>query len=47
MPYKVTVHRFTNDLLQPWVLGYRRPTFWNEWWHRVDIDLARAPGLKP
>ena len=47
MPYKVTVHRFTNDLLQPWVLGYRRPTFWNEWWHRVDIDLARAPGQKP
>ncbi len=38
MPYKVTVHRFSNDLVQPWLVGYRRPLFWNEWWHVVDID---------
>ena len=43
MPYKITVHRFNNDLVQPWVQGYRRPVFWNEWWQHVDIDLARAP----
>ena len=23
----------------PWVVGYRRPVFWQEWWHMVDIDL--------
>ena len=38
MPYKVTVHRFSNDLVQPWLVGYRRPLFWSEWWHVVDID---------
>jgi ABC-type transport system substrate-binding protein len=45
MPYKTTVHRFTNDLVQPWVQGYRRPLFWNDWWHMVDIDAARAPAV--
>ena len=24
MPYKITVHRFNNDLVQPWMAGYRR-----------------------
>ena len=46
MPYKITVHRFNNDLVQPWVIGYRRPVFWNEWWQHVDIDVARAPAVK-
>ena len=27
----------------PWVMGYRRPLFWQEWWHMVDIDLAKRP----
>ena len=39
MPYKVHVHRIGNDLLHPWVVGYRRPLFVLEWWHLVDIDL--------
>ena len=43
MPYKITVHRFNNDLTQPWLAGYRRPLFWQEWWHMVDID----PSLRP
>lgn len=38
MPYKITVHRFTNELTQPWVQGYRRPVFWQDWWHMVDVD---------
>jgi len=46
MPYKVWVHRFTNDLVQPWLLGYRRPLFWQEWWHMVDIDSANRPPTK-
>ena len=46
MPYKTTVHRFSNDLVQPWLLGYRRPLFWNDWWHMVDIDFAQRPATK-
>lgn len=41
MPYRFHVHRFANDLVQPWLLGYRRPVFWTDWWHLVDIDDAK------
>ena len=37
MPYKVNSHRVSNDLVHPWLIGYRRPLFWNDWWHLVDI----------
>jgi ABC-type transport system substrate-binding protein len=37
-PYKFHVHRILSDLAQPWLIGYRRPPFWQEWWHCVDID---------
>ncbi len=40
MPYKVLVHRIANELLHPWVSGYRRAPFWNDWWHMVDVDPA-------
>ncbi|EHR73779.1 ABC-type dipeptide transport system, periplasmic component [Burkholderiales bacterium JOSHI_001] len=40
MPYKSHVHRISTDLAHPWVIGFRRPQFWNEWWHMVDVDLA-------
>jgi ABC-type transport system substrate-binding protein len=43
MPYKYTTHRTEADMLQPWVAGYRRPLFWQEWWHLVDIDPTRQP----
>ncbi len=42
-PYKQHVHRIYTDLLHPWVEGYRRPLFWNRWWHMVDIDPAKRP----
>ncbi|MES2958833.1 MAG: ABC transporter substrate-binding protein [Pseudomonadota bacterium] len=42
-PYKSTVHRISTDMLYPWVLGYRRPLFWQEWWHMVDIDTRLKP----
>jgi hypothetical protein len=32
-----------NDLAHPWVTGFRRPLFWGDWWHMVDIDPARRP----
>ncbi|MBL8320196.1 MAG: bicyclomycin resistance protein [Burkholderiaceae bacterium] len=41
MPYKHTAHRMEADMLHPWVGGYRRPLFWLEWWHMVDIDHGK------
>ena len=47
MPWKYTVHRMDPDMWHPWVIGFRRPLFWNEWWHLVDIDLGlRAAAVK-
>jgi ABC-type transport system substrate-binding protein len=43
MPYKQHVHRIYTDLAQPWVVGYRRPLFWQEWWQYVDIDNSKRP----
>jgi ABC-type transport system substrate-binding protein len=43
MPYKNNVHRISTDLWHPWVDGVRRPTFGNEWYHMVDIDLSKKP----
>ncbi len=40
MPYKPTVHRISTDMWYPWLIGYRRPVFWNEWWHVVDVDTT-------
>ena len=42
-PYKNTVHRISTDMLHPWVIGFRRPLFWQEWWHMVDIDMSKKP----
>jgi len=41
MPYKMHVHRFSNDLAQPWLIGFRRGVVWNEWWQFVDIDASK------
>jgi ABC-type transport system substrate-binding protein len=43
MPYKVRLNRVSIDMAQPWVVGYRRPLFWQEWWHMVDIDNSKRP----
>jgi ABC-type transport system substrate-binding protein len=43
MPYRNLVHRISTDMWHPWVIGYRRPVFWQEWWHMVDIDPAKKP----
>jgi peptide/nickel transport system substrate-binding protein len=39
MPYKMRLNRILTDMSYPWLVGYRRPVFWQEWWHYVDIDL--------
>ena len=38
MPYKFSVHPIANDIVHPQLIGYRRPLFWLDWYHRVDID---------
>jgi ABC-type transport system substrate-binding protein len=43
MPYKFNVHRISTDMWHPWVIGFRRPLFWNDWYHMVDIDLSKKP----
>jgi ABC-type transport system substrate-binding protein len=37
-PYKTLLHRVVTDLAQPGLIGYRRPLFWQDWWHLVDIE---------
>ena len=39
-PYKLHVHRIVADMMWPVMVGYRRPVYWNEWWHMVDVDPA-------
>ena len=43
MPYKHTAHRMEADMMHAWVDGYRRPLFWLDWWHMVDIDGSKRP----
>ena len=43
MPYKSNVHRISTDMWHPWVIGVKRSVFWQDWWHMVDIDMARKP----
>ncbi len=37
MPYKLHCHRFVADMMWPSVVGYRRPVFWLNWYHMVDV----------
>jgi ABC-type transport system substrate-binding protein len=47
MPYKTHAHRIFTDLTHPWVIGFRRPLFWSDWWQTVDIDNElRAKALR-
>jgi ABC-type transport system substrate-binding protein len=43
MPYKWRINRVLTDMSYPWLVGYRRPVFWLEWWHYVDIDDSQRP----
>jgi ABC-type transport system substrate-binding protein len=38
MPYMMHLHRIQSDLVQPWVLGYRRHPFTSRQWCWLDID---------
>jgi len=43
MPYKINVHRLLTDIEQPWMSGYRRPLFWQDFWQFIDIDPSQQP----
>jgi ABC-type transport system substrate-binding protein len=40
IPYKTLVHRVVTDLAHAPMTGYRRPLFWQDWWHMVDVEPA-------
>jgi hypothetical protein len=43
MPYMMHTHRVQADLVQPWVVGFRRHPFTNRQWCWLDIDDAQRP----
>jgi ABC-type transport system substrate-binding protein len=43
MPYKYTLNRISTDMAHPWLIGYRHPVFWTDWWQYVDIDESLRP----
>lgn len=47
MPYRNLLHRISTDMWHPWVIGFRRPVFWQEWYHMVDIDLKLKQEKQP
>jgi ABC-type transport system substrate-binding protein len=47
MPWRLGVHRFYNDLYQPWVLGYVRHPVMRGWWKYIGIDEQAAAKGRP
>lgn len=48
MPYKAHNHRIATDLAQPWLIGYKRPLFWQDFWQYLDIDTdVQRQRMKP
>lgn len=43
MPYKFSTHRIRTDVMQPWLLGYRRHPTSRGFWRYVDIDTSKLP----
>ena len=43
MPIKFNTHRIRTDVMQPWLIGYRRHPTSRAFWRYVDIDLAKLP----
>ncbi len=43
MPYKFSTHRIRTDLIQPWLVGYRRHPTSRAFWRYVDIDTSKLP----
>ena len=43
MPYKFATHRLRTDMMQPWLLGYRKHPMSRGFWKYVDIDTSKLP----
>jgi ABC-type transport system substrate-binding protein len=43
MPYKIHGHRFVNDVMHPWLIGYRRHPFARDFFKHIDVDMAVRP----
>jgi hypothetical protein len=45
MPYKLRTHLVQTALVQPWLVGYRRPLFWHNWfeWSTSTAEPAMNP----
>ena len=44
MPYKVHGHRFVNDVMHPWLVGYRRHPYARDFFKYVDVDPSVPRG---
>jgi ABC-type transport system substrate-binding protein len=42
-PYKVFLFQYEDLVAHPWLQGYRRPLFGQQWWHMVDVDMRSRP----
>jgi len=40
VPYKLSTHSIVTDLMQPWVIGFRRNPFMREFYKFLDVDPA-------
>ena len=43
MPVKFAAHRVRTDMMQPWLLGYRKHPMSRGFWKYVDIDTSKLP----
>jgi len=41
-PWRLTISRYRNQLVQPWVMGYRKHPILHAHWHYVDVAPAAA-----
>jgi len=46
MPYKLRTHLAATALMQPWLVGFRRPLFWHNWFETVDIEEPKGGGAR-
>ena len=44
-PWRLGVHRYYNDVLQPWVVGYVRHPVMRGFWKFIDIDPLKDPQM--
>ena len=45
MPYKFHGHRIVNDVMHPWLIGYRRHPYARDFFKYVDVDMSLRPAV--